>query len=116
MYQEHDWTDTGINSVEDLIARGRAFGSAISNNKLDNDDYNTFATLGGSDLDKFMKAAVEAQPAQAPAVEGQQGRTDRGWSNSEYDRTIDEKGQYHIYKRELTRKLVGYFQVTCLRG
>lgn len=63
LYQEHDWTDTGINSVEDLIARGRAFGSAISNNKLDNDDYNTFATLGGSGLDKFLReASVETEP------------------------------------------------------
>lgn len=63
LYQEHDWTDTGINSVEDLMARGRAFGSAISNNKLDNDDYNTFATLGGSGLDKFLReASVETEP------------------------------------------------------
>ncbi len=68
LYQEHDWTDTGINSVEDLIARGRAFGSAISNNKLDNDDYNTFATLGGSDLDKFLREApveTESTPEQS---------------------------------------------------
>lgn len=63
LYQEHDWTDTGINSVEDLMARGRAFSSAISNNKLDNDDYNTFATLGGSGLDKFLReASVETEP------------------------------------------------------
>lgn len=68
LYQEHGWTDTGINSVEDLIARGRAFGSAISNNKLDNDDYNTFATLGGSDLDKFLREApveTESTPEQS---------------------------------------------------
>lgn len=68
LYQEHDWTDTGINSVEDLMARGRAFGSAISNNKLDNDDYNTFATLGGSDLDKFLREApveTESTPEQS---------------------------------------------------
>lgn len=116
LYQEHDWTDTGINSVEDLIARGRAFGSAISNNKLDNDDYNTFATLGGSDLDKFMKAVVEAQPAQAPAVEGQQGRTDRGWSNSEYDRTIDEKGQYHIYKKGTNQEVSGILPGNVFEG
>lgn len=116
LYQEHDWTDTGINSVEDLIARGRAFGSAISNNKLDNDDYNTFATLGGSDLDKFMKAAVEAQPAQAPAVEGQQGRTNRGWSNSEYDRTIDEKGQYHIYKKGTNQEVSGILPGNVFEG
>lgn len=116
LYQEHDWTDTGINSVEDLMARGRAFGSAISNNKLDNDDYNTFATLGGSDLDKFMKAAVEAQPAQAPVVEGQQGRTDRGWSNSEYDRTIDEKGQYHIYKKGTNQEVSGILPGNVFEG
>lgn len=116
LYQEHDWTDTGINSVEDLIARGRAFGSAISNNKLDNDDYNTFATLGGSGLDKFMKAAVEAQPTQAPAVEGQQGRTDRGWSNSEYDRTIDEKGQYHIYKKGTNQEVSGILPGNVFEG
>lgn len=116
LYQEHDWTDTGINSVEDLIARGRAFGSAISNNKLDNDDYNTFATLGGSDLDKFMKAAVEAQPAQAPAVKGRQGRTDRGWSNSEYDRTIDEKGQYHIYKKGTNQEVSGILPGNVFEG
>lgn len=68
LYQEHDWTDTGINSVEDLMARGRAFGSAISNNKLDNDDYNTFATLGGSGLDKFLREApveTESTPEQS---------------------------------------------------
>lgn len=57
LYQDYDWTDTGINSAEDLATRGRAFSTAISNNTLDNDDYNTFATLGGSGLDKFLKEA-----------------------------------------------------------
>lgn len=59
LYQDYDWTDTGINSAEDLATRGRAFSTAISNNTLDNDDYNTFATLGGSGLDKFLKEAPE---------------------------------------------------------
>lgn len=63
LYQDYDWTDTGINSAEDLANRGRAFSTAISNNTLDNDDYNTFATLGGSGLDKFLKEApVETEP------------------------------------------------------
>lgn len=62
LYQDYDWTDTGINSAEDLATRGRAFSTAISNNTLDNDDYNTFATLGGSGLDKFLKeASVETE-------------------------------------------------------
>lgn len=63
LYQDYDWTDTGINSAEDLATRGRAFSTAISNNTLDNDDYNTFATLGGSGLDKFLKEApVQTEP------------------------------------------------------
>lgn len=63
LYQDYDWTDTGINSAEDLANRGRAFSTAISNNTLDNDDYNTFAALGGSGLDKFLKEApVETEP------------------------------------------------------
>lgn len=55
LFQDYDWTDTGVNSVEDLTSRGKAFGSAILNNTLDNDDYNRFAELGGSNLDKFFK-------------------------------------------------------------
>lgn len=63
LYQDYDWTDTGINSAEDLATRGRAFSTAISNDTLDNDDYNTFATLGGSGLDKFLKEApVQTKP------------------------------------------------------
>jgi hypothetical protein len=63
LYQDYDWADTGINSAEDLATRGRAFSAAISNNTLDNDDYNTFATLGGSGLDKFLKEApVQTEP------------------------------------------------------
>ena len=63
LYQDYDWADTGINSAEDLATRGRAFSTAISNNTLDNDDYNTFATLGGSGLDKFLKEApVQTKP------------------------------------------------------
>lgn len=55
LYNDYDWTDTGINSAEDLATRGKAFSTAISNNELNNDDYNAFATLGGSGLDKYMK-------------------------------------------------------------
>lgn len=61
LYQDYDWNDTGITSAEDLAARFKGFGSAIVNNKLDNDDYNRFAELGGSGLDKFMKETKEVQ-------------------------------------------------------
>lgn len=55
LYNDYDWADTGINSAEDLAARGKAFSTAISNNTLDSNDYNTFAALGGGGLDKFLK-------------------------------------------------------------
>lgn len=61
LYQDYDWTDTGVNSAEDLANRFKGFSSAIINNKLDNDDYNRFAELGGSGLDKFMKETQESQ-------------------------------------------------------
>lgn len=57
IFQSHDWSGTNIRSAEDLAALGRAYGAAITNNKLDNDDYNTFAVLGGTGLDKFLKEA-----------------------------------------------------------
>lgn len=57
IFQSHDWSGTNIRSAEDLAALGRAYGAAITNNKLDNDDYNTFAALGGTGLDKFLKEA-----------------------------------------------------------
>lgn len=57
IFQSHDWSGTNIKSAEDLAALGRAYGAAITNNKLDNDDYNTFAALGGTGLDKFLREA-----------------------------------------------------------
>lgn len=57
IFQSHDWSGTNIRSAEDLATLGRAYGAAITNNKLDNDDYNTFAALGGTGLDKFLKEA-----------------------------------------------------------
>ena len=104
LYQEHDWTDTGINSVEDLIARGRAFGSAISNNKLDNDDYNTFATLGGSDLDKFLREApveTESTPEQSKMKAWEAEAEAAGATTPEAKAAfIQRKQRQEIYERE----------------
>ena len=116
LYQDYDWTDTGINSAEDLATRGKAFSTAISNNTLDNDDYNTFATLGGSGLDKFLKEAPQTETPQQPVVEGQQGRADTGWNNPEYDRTVDDKGQYHIYKKGTNQEINGILPGNVFEG
>ena len=118
LYQDYDWTDTGINSAEDLATRGRAFSTAISNNTLDNDDYNTFATLGGSGLDKFLKEApvqteptpeqsrmkaweAEAEAAGATTPEAKSAYIQRK-QREEADRNaaITKKSKEYIYNRE----------------
>lgn len=68
IFQSHDWSGTNIKSAEDLAALGRAYGAAITNNKLDNDDYNTFAALGGTGLDKFLKEAPAEYPSEQDKV------------------------------------------------
>lgn len=93
LYQDYDWTDTGINSAEDLATRGRAFSTAISNNTLDNDDYNTFATLGGSGLDKFLKEApVQTEPTP------EQSRM-KAWE-ADRNAAIVKANEEDIYNRE----------------
>lgn len=61
IYDEYDWTDTGVDSAETLGSRLKNFGSAIGNNKLDNEDYNAFATLGGSNLDEWFKQPTKQE-------------------------------------------------------
>lgn len=120
LYQDYDWTDTGINSAEDLATRGRAFSTAISNNTLDNDDYNTFATLGGSGLDKFLKEApvqteptpeqsgmkaweAEAEAAGATTPEAKSAYIQRK-QGEEADRNAASKTSYNAYREQFAKK------------
>lgn len=116
MFQSYDWSGTNIKNAEDLATLGRGYGAAISNNTLDNDDYNTFAALGGTGLDKFLKEAPQVETPQRPVVEGQQGKADVGWNNPEYDRTVDDKGQYHIYKKGTNQEISGILPGNVFEG
>lgn len=116
IFQSHDWSGTNIRSAEDLAALGRAYGAAITNNKLDNDDYNTFAALGGTGLDKFIRPTQQATTPQSSTVEGQQGKVDTSWTNSEYDRTVDGKGKYHIYKKGTNEEVSGILPGNVFKG
>lgn len=116
IFQSHDWSGTNIRSAEDLAALGRAYGAAITNNKLDNDDYNTFAALGGTGLDKFIRPTQQATTPQSSTVEGQQGKVDTSWTNSEYDRTADDKGKYHIYKKGTNEEVSGILPGNVFKG
>lgn len=118
LYQDYDWTDTGINSAEDLATRGRAFSTAISNNTLDNDDYNTFATLGGSGLDKFLKEApvqteptpeqsrmkaweAEAEAAGATTPEAKSAYIQR---KPQYGGFVEDDSTYNAYREQFAKK------------
>lgn len=116
IFQSHDWSGTNIKSAEDLAALGRAYGAAITNNKLDNNDYNTFAALGGTDLDKFIRPTQQATAPQSSTIEGQQGKIDTNWTNSEYDRTVDDKGKYHIYKKGTNEEVSGILPGNVFQG
>lgn len=110
IFQSHDWSGTNIRSAEDLAALGRAYGAAITNNKLDNDDYNTFAALGGTGLDKFIR------PTQQATTVDDKGKVDTSWTNSEYDRTVDDKGKYHIYKKGANEEVSGILPGNVFKG
>lgn len=69
LYDTYDWTDTGVTSAEDLSNRFKRFGTAVSNNILDNEDYNSFANLGGSSLDKWFKQQEQVDGDQEPTEE-----------------------------------------------
>lgn len=116
IFQSHDWSGTNIKSAEDLAALGRAYGAAITNNKLDNNDYNTFAALGGTGLDKFIRPTQQATTPQSSTIGGQQGKIDTNWTNSEYDRTVDDKGKYHIYKKGTNEEVSGILPGNVFQG
>ena len=116
IFQSHDWSGTNIKSAEDLAALGRAYGAAITNNKLDNNDYNTFAALGGTGLDKFIRPTQQATAPQSSTIEGQQGKIDTNWTNSEYDRIVDDKGKYHIYKKGTNEEVSGILPGNVFQG
>lgn len=101
LYQDYDWTDTGINSAEDLANRGRGFSTAISNNKLDNDDYNTFAALGGAGLDKFMKDVpeqTEPTPEQSRMKAWEAEANDEDIYNRERDKFFNDFSSQNPFK------------------
>lgn len=71
IYNKYLWDNTGIDSAEALKQRGLAFAQQISNNKLEDIDYNTAAALGISNLKAFLEKQEEPQ-SKEPTREEQQ--------------------------------------------
>lgn len=116
LFNKYDWSGTNVKSIQDLTNLYRAFGSKISDNKLDNNDYNTFAALGGTDLDQFITGTKKAETPTEKGSEGRVGKADTNWNNSEYDRTVDDKGQYHIYKKGTGEEVSGILPGNVFEG
>lgn len=116
LFNKYDWSGTNVKSIQDLTNLYRAFGSKISDNKLDNNDYNTFAALGGTDLDQFITGTKKAETPTEKGIEGRVGKTDTTWNNSEYDRTVDDKGRYHIYKKGTGEEVSGILPGNVFEG
>lgn len=98
---EFDYNKDVFSSREDYLSRFRDAVGKLQDGSYDAQDYATFARLGLTDMDKYLKTdfSTQTETPAAPVVEGRTGRVDTGWSNPDYERTIDDKGVYHIYKK-----------------
>lgn len=54
IFNKYDWSGSNVKGVQDVANLFRAFGTNIANGTLDNADYNSFAALGGTNLDQFL--------------------------------------------------------------
>lgn len=115
LFNRHDWSGTNIKSAQDIANLYRTLGSNLSNRTLDNNDYNAFAALGGKNLDQFITGTKPVEQA-TQGTQGQIGRVDTTWNNPDYDRTIDDKGQYHIYKKDTGEEVSGILPGNVFEG
>lgn len=70
LYNKYDWAGSGIDSADMLSTKFKRLGTALSSNSLDNEDYNAFANLGGSGLDKWLREDKAPSPVdqESPTV------------------------------------------------
>lgn len=115
LFNKYDWSNTNIKSAQDLANLYKAFGANIANGTLDNNDYNSFAALGGTNLNQFITGMKPVEQS-TQSTQGQVGKVDTTWNNPDYDRTIDDKGQYHIYKKGTGEEINGILPGNVFEG
>ena len=49
-------------------------------------------------------------------IQGRVGNADTSWNHSDYDRTIDAEGQYHIYKKGTGEEVSGILPGNVFEG
>ena len=114
---EFDYNKDVFTSREDYINRFREAAGKLQDGRYDSGDYNAFARLGITDIDNYLKTDF-SNPAQTSTqvVQGRSGNTDTSWNNPKYDRTVDEKGQYHIYKKGANEEVRGIIPGNVFNG
>lgn len=115
IFNTYDFSNTNIKSAEDFKNLYLAFATNIANKNIDNADYNSFAALGGKDLDQFINGKKDITTPVSP-IQGRVGNVDTSWNHSDYDRTIDAKGQYHIYKKGTGEEVSGILPGNVFEG
>ena len=115
IFNTYDFSNTNIKSAEDFKNLYLAFATNIANKNIDNADYNSFAALGGKDLDQFINGKKDTTTPVSP-IQGRVGNVDTSWNHSDYDRTIDAKGQYHIYKKGTGEEVSGILPGNVFEG
>ena len=115
IFNTYDFSNTNIKSAEDLKNLYLAFAANIANKNIDNADYNSFAALGGKDLDQFINGKKDTTTPVSP-IQGRVGNADTSWNHSDYDRTIDAEGQYHIYKKGTGEEVSGILPGNVFEG
>ena len=58
LFNKHDWSSSNIKNSQDLSTLYKALGTKLADGTLNNDDYNAFAAIGGTNLDDFIKGKV----------------------------------------------------------
>lgn len=116
LFNKYDWSGSNVKNVQDLTNLFKTFGANIANGTLDNSDYNSFAALGGTDLNQFLTGKKATETIPSNTVQGQVGKVDTTWNNPDYDRTVDDKGQYHIYKKGTGEEINGIIPGNVFEG
>ena len=114
LFNKHDWSSSNIKSSQDLSALYKALGTKLADGTLNNDDYNAFAAIGGTNLDDFIKGKVV--PQEVPTIKGRVGTLDGTWDNPDYERTVDKDGNYHIYKKGTGEEVSGIITGNVFEG
>ena len=114
LFNKHDWSSSNIKNSQDLSTLYKALGTKLADGTLNNDDYNAFAAIGGTNLDDFIKGKVV--PQEVPTIKGKVGTLDGTWDNPDYERTVDKNGKYHIYKKGTGEEVSGIITGNVFEG